>query len=441
MKDINEAIALKLKQIDLSKIPTHSLEYNRSRHKIDRVFLYISELKKFISVDIKLLKWKALDINLIMKQDNLNIFNTNKNIYYYFYNIDEFKKDYPNSAIEIFEKQENVYHDIQQTDKYLMRYAWLYQNYSFLEQVIKSGLSDLIYNLIYRNSMNYYRLDEIFNVHGKNICEITGLTKAYFQIVRDNIKNIDSFIEIKNFLKNHKVSPQQFNRLINIIKNNSKYNGNRVDVAISRSLNTIDDLLAIEYNQKHLYTFNTLMNYIERQSIEQGYTEIDRFVGVLYDYVKMCVEINIKPDIKTKNLQREHNVTIVQYNQLKDEEADKKYNDEFNTQYLKLKEYEYQDNRLEVIAPKKPKDIIEEGRHNHNCVGSYLEAHASGKSNIFFIRKIDELNKSYITIELDENLSKVKQAYYSYNKVLNNIDNNFIEKWMKQIETRRQIDG
>ena len=436
MKDINEKIALELKEIDVSKIPAFTYTRNREKRKIETVFTYVSEIKEFISVDIKQLKKKSLNINAIMIQNNLNVFNTLDNVYYCFYNIDKFKKDYPCSAIEIFEKQSNVYYDIQNSDMYLMRYAWLYQQYSILEQLIKSGLSDLVYSLINRNSMNYYRIEKIFNTEGKNICEITGLKKSYFQLVRNNIRNIDLFIKIKPFLNNNKISPQQLERLIDIVKSNENLTST-IDNVLLHSLDSIEQLLTIEYENKRLYTFSSLINYVERQTVEQGYYQVHSFLSTLYDYIKMCVDMNIRPDIKTKNLQKDHNVLVIQYNQVKDKEIEKKYRSRFTKQYKKLKQYSYHDNRLEVIVPRKPKDIIEEGRNNHNCVGSYVDTHANGKSFIFFIRKIDSLDKSYITVELDNSLSTVKQAYYSFNKELNNIDNNFINKWMKQLAARR----
>ena len=439
MKDLNDVIALKLKKIDLSKIPAFNYVNNGKRIKINRVFLYISELKRFVCIDLKQLRRKNINVNTIMMQNNIELFNVFEDIYYYFYNIDEFKDDYPCSAIEIFEKQNNVYYNSQQTDKLLMKYAWLYQKYNIMEQLVKSGFSDLIYSLIFRNSMNHYVIENIFNVDGKNICDITGLKKAYVQILRDNIKSIDLFVETKDFLKKHPVSPQQLNRFISLVKSNNRIIVN-TDSTIQVSLSIIDDLLSIEFNNRHLYTFSTLLNYIEKQSVEQGYNQMRIFLSTLLDYIKMCIDLNIMPDIKTKNLQREHNITVVQYNQLEDEQANKKYNKEFDKQYQKLKQYEYHDSRLEVIAPKTPKDIIEEGRNNHNCVGSYVESHASGKSYIFFIRKLDNLEKSYITVELDNNLSKVKQAFYSYNKELNTTDNTFIKNWMKEIVTRRSIN-
>ena len=436
MKDKSEVVALKLDEIDLSKIPQHIYKSNK-RYKVERVFLYISNIKKFMCIDLKHLKKKTKDFRVIMMRDDLNIFNTADNVYYYFYNIDEFSKDYPNSAIDTFAKQKNVYYDYHNADKYLMRYAWLYQQYPILEQLVKAGLCDVIYNLVYRNSPTYYSIDNIFNAYGKDICEITGLKKSHYQIARDNINKIDTYIEFTKFVKKHNVSAQQLYRLIDVLKNNDYYSMGGISNELSRCLYSINDLLEIEFENKKLYSFNTLMNYVEKQLAAQGFLQANNFLTHLYDYVKMCVEMNVKPDIKTKNLLREHNVTMIQYNQVKDELLDEKYTESFDSQYQKLKQYEYHDNRLEVIVPRRPKDIIEEGKNNHNCVGSYVSSHADGASNIFFVRKIDNADKSYITVELDSNLSKVRQAYYSYNKQLNNMDNGFINKWMHDVVLRR----
>ena len=79
--------------------------------------------------------------------------------------------------------------------------------------------------------------------------------------------------------------------------------------------------------------------------------------------------------------------------------------------------------------------MIQEGNGNNNCVGSYIEMFAKGKSNIFFIRKNDNPSKSYITIEVNSDFSKVRQAYYSSNReITNEKDLSFINTWIDRIK-------
>ena len=62
-----------------------------------------------------------------------------------------------------------------------------------------------------------------------------------------------------------------------------------------------------------------------------------------------------------------------------------------------------------------------------------MERFAKGTSNIFFIRKNDNPERSYITIELNNDFSDYRQAYYSSNRdITDPKDMNFIKKWIEK---------
>lgn len=82
----------------------------------------------------------------------------------------------------------------------------------------------------------------------------------------------------------------------------------------------------------------------------------------------------------------------------------------------------YRHSGLIVFAPSKAEDIIIEGQRMHNCVGSYLERHAQGETNIFFIRKENAPENSYFTLELKLPEKKgettvIRQCYGYGNKI------------------------
>ena len=411
-------IVKQLQDIDVSKIPSHVYySIDRPKSKTETVILYIHGIKKFIKINLKDLRKKRFSKATILSENVTFITTIASTSYYYFYNIDKFQEDYPYSGIEIFAKQKDVYYDLKHTDYYLMKYAKLYQEYNCLEKLVKAGFADIIFKFFINTD---YCLEEVFNIKGKNIVEITGLQKAICKTLIERIDIVRSkYIELKNLINNYNLTPYQVNRLLDLINNRYPFN-----------LQLTNDLLQLEYQGKKLYSFNSLMNYLEKQTNEN---QLNNFQSLLYDYIKMCLDLNIKPNTKSKHLYIDHDLTVIQYNQLKDKITEEKYKNGFNRQYKKLKQFEYHDNRLQVLVPKKPKDIIEEGKNNHNCVGTYVDRHASGNSNIFFVRKIDDICKSYITVELDKTLSRVSQAYYSYNRKLTNSDNDFINSWMKNV--------
>ena len=126
------------------------------------------------------------------------------------------------------------------------------------------------------------------------------------------------------------------------------------------------------------------------------------------------------------------------FNTFKEKEKQITLNKKIEDRLKIIEKYKYRDNELEVIFPQNIEDLFQEGRNNHNCVGSYCDRYANGSSNIGFIRKIDNPEQSYITIEVNSDFTKVNQAFYSSNRDITSIrDIKFIESW---IEHNKEIN-
>ena len=68
------------------------------------------------------------------------------------------------------------------------------------------------------------------------------------------------------------------------------------------------------------------------------------------------------------------------------------------------------------IVPTTPKELIDEGEQQHNCVGSYYnDSMSEGIGFIYFIRKKNEPEKSYITCYFDVYTKKTVEARYKFN--------------------------
>ena len=148
----------------------------------------------------------------------------------------------------------------------------------------------------------------------------------------------------------------------------------------------------------------------------------------------MCRELDIEPYIKPDNIKKTHDDIVDIYNQFvkkKKEKETEKYKKAFETQKHRLEKYLYEDNNLKVVLPTCPADLILEGQNQHNCVASYIPSHANQSTNIFFIRKKENPDESYITVEINEKTHKVVQARYKHNKDLNRQDKEFVDKWLQ----------
>ena len=82
-------------------------------------------------------------------------------------------------------------------------------------------------------------------------------------------------------------------------------------------------------------------------------------------------------------------------------------------------------------------EIVREGRVLHHCVGSdsYLSRHNNGKSYILFLRKLDNPEEPYITIEIQG--SKIVQWYGAYdNKPNKEIIGPLLKEYAKKVKER-----
>ena len=82
-----------------------------------------------------------------------------------------------------------------------------------------------------------------------------------------------------------------------------------------------------------------------------------------------------------------------------------------------------------VIAPGVPDDLFVESQNMHNCVRIYTDSVAAGHCKIYFLRKKDERDKSYGTIEVSGDGSRLIQAKAFANRKLPAYAQRFVRKW------------
>ena len=88
-----------------------------------------------------------------------------------------------------------------------------------------------------------------------------------------------------------------------------------------------------------------------------------------------------------------------------------------------LKEFLNGSNGLLVYVPESSADLISEGRNLHNCIGTYVERIAEGKTLVFFVRKLDNPTAPFVAFEYKD--GKVIQCRYDHNVAVD--DDNIID--------------
>lgn len=311
------------------------------------------------------------------------------------------------------------------TENALLEYAVLYLQYPQIEQLVKCGLQEIVLNWANDSSPLYQRSFK----KGNNINEITKLPKFAWQRLKDEgISDIRIWNELRVWIQKDNLSKDQLDTILNL------------NITEAQTIKTIRSILNAEFDDKKLYTLDSLLNYLERVDMYQAIRTADSIV-ILRDYIKMALECGIKPITDSNSLKREHDV-VMRNHQILMQEKRKQFQDSLGDLFAergeKLSKYEFNDNGLVVISPKGIDDLLQEGSNNHNCVASYVERFAKGQSNIFFIRKEESPLDSYITIEVNSTFDRVKQAFYSSNReITNQRDLNFINSW---IEHNKSVD-
>jgi hypothetical protein len=93
-----------------------------------------------------------------------------------------------------------------------------------------------------------------------------------------------------------------------------------------------------------------------------------------------------------------------------------------------LSDFEYSDSAYRILAPKKPDDLIEEGRQLSHCVGSYVDRVASRDTFIFFLRKAAEPERSLVTVQVEPS-GRLGQVRGRFNRQPTSEQMRFVEKW------------
>ena len=90
-------------------------------------------------------------------------------------------------------------------------------------------------------------------------------------------------------------------------------------------------------------------------------------------------------------------------------------------------ELEYEDSQYRMIWPKQLIDLCKEAEAQHSCLWNYLKEASAGESFILFMRKANNPEKSYITVEIVGNT--IFQALRKYNKELNEDEMRWLEHY------------
>ena len=281
----------------------------------------------------------------------------------------------------------------------------------YLEYLYKAGLNRVAEAAVSKSWMKCMKLKE--DAH--NLKELLGIDGQMLRTMKD----IDGHYEMIETLKE-------------IARRREK-----VDIETLRDMNENEVFIGHLLTEKTGMTVQRTMNYLRKQAKKEN-RSLPAILSEYRDYLSIAeqLECDTKDEIicRTPDLKRMHDRYSEYYNQNKDQirerNADKKYagikeNSEKNQEH-----FAYEKEGLLILVPGSASDIIREGREQHHCVGAsnlYMERMQKGESYILFLRKKEEPEKPYYTLEVTWD-GRVRQSYGAFDR---KPDQEKIDNWLR----------
>ena len=308
-----------------------------------------------------------------------------------------------------------------------------------LERLAKVGLENLVLKLIYQsNTKNDFNknIEKIF-IDSKipNINKALGLNKNQIKIFAKKIEEQNPF----SYRRDYFSTLRNIRESILFDDDLSHFDDN----TFSNALNMANaDYYLGEFQEicKILYDKNKDLHKHFVNNISPEFFKVENRYGIrtYRDYISMVNLMDMFDKFKIgiyeeNELNSAHDIVSTLYNMKKSEYELKA----FTNNVKKVQKYEYSPAKSDfvVIAPTKPEDVAQEGIELRHCVKSYIPKIASGKTNIMFIRKKDDVSKPFFTVEVS-NDGCIEQVHGFANRNANTEKGltEFVEKWAKNVK-------
>lgn len=155
-----------------------------------------------------------------------------------------------------------------------------------------------------------------------------------------------------------------------------------------------------------------------------------------YDYIRNCrvLGYDLKNDfvLFPKNLRNAHDLAAIR----KSLEGSKIYEERCQIVFTEYQNLQWARDGMLIVVPSTAKEIVQEGHALHHCVGIYLDRIASGETKILFLRKEDQPQKPFFTVEI--RMGTVVQCRGRNNCAPPPEVSQYIEQYKKTVLSRKQ---
>lgn len=97
--------------------------------------------------------------------------------------------------------------------------------------------------------------------------------------------------------------------------------------------------------------------------------------------------------------------------------------------YMSHKYLGYKNSQYSIVVPNDAEDVIAEGSNLNHCVGSYIGRISRGETFIVFMRESDNIDKSFITVEIKHNT--ITTALGLHNRTISRSEKDFLKHYAR----------
>lgn len=290
-------------------------------------------------------------------------------------------------------------------------------------------------------------LDNLKNIPAAEYLFKMGMPALASGIAKDDVGNKIGFTGVLGVSKQYLPLYKKYN--VNLLEHriikSSKTWVNEICFEKLRNLKPeYWDLKDIE-NILETMSFEQFINYFAKQK-DLLHEKSFYYILTLYkDYISMSQSFNVDMSIKAvkfpKNIKKSHDLICARYNEIKCKAEDENFKQAVDKLYAGMTEYakgEYC-----IVFPTTRSEFITEGQSLNHCVGndSYYRNHIAGTQMIFFIRKVEDPEKPFFTMEIDMKTLYIRQLYgfgdCSAPPEVRKFANDFLKKLKPNYEERK----
>lgn len=456
-KKIKELTDIKLPEINVYKIRKY-LAKRYSNLNVHGSFLLQTVAINHVKENISVIRWISFDLIRNTQQDMLRIYVEDKEITackryadgkFHYYKISELNLNNFKSDLMLDVKEEDVegtclryywkiLNDLPQEKRSLALLTFLEQ--PKLEQLAKIGCPSIVISILDGLSGNKKAINkeikrrfdfdwenaDIFKATGFNRHQLLKIEALTSELCSSSICNTITSLK-RNFDTKQlcDIDDETFDAVATCISNVKGY---------SSELNSICYFLK-EKNPTLLKNFFKQMVPVFNQhsAITHDFRDTTRNLRIYSDYLRMIDQMDLFNDFKLnfktiEEIQSAHNEIMVMFEYKQNQELEENFKE--NLKKVEKVTYKSKNFDFEVIIPQKPEDVAREGVELSHCVKSYIPSIAEGKTNIVFIRKKDNLEKPFFTVELSNEMDIVQvHGFGNRNANTEKGLTEFVEKW------------